>query len=123
MRVVKSAAVAVLILSAAILAGCSPASNPVPSPSATPSPTRATVTDLSVPFDSNEADALVPRGFMGSGSLGRLGMGCLLDVIKTTDRAVQVKIASCPADEKTTVPASARSTLQGWVAKSALDLR
>jgi hypothetical protein len=50
-------------------------------------------------------------------------MGCVLDVLKMTDRAAQVKIVSCPSDENTTVPSNARASLQGWVARSALSLR
>lgn len=90
---------------------------------ATAAPQRASVSDFSVPFAASEADALVPRGFLGSGSFGRLGMGCVLEVVKTTDRAALVKVVDCPSDESTTVPVSTRATLQGWVAKSALSLR
>jgi hypothetical protein len=77
------------------------------------------VTDLSAPFDVSEADALVPRGFLGVGSLGRLNMGCTLDVMRITDRAVQAKLIDCPTRDDRTPPQGT----PGWVAKSALDLK
>lgn len=91
----------------------------------TPGVSRATVTDSSVPFTSSEADALVPRGFLGQGAFGRLGRGCTVEVLKTTDRAAQVRAVSCPPGDGTTVEAQfmGPNGLQGWVAKSALDLR
>lgn len=84
-------------------------------------PRFATVTDASAPFDATESDALVPRGPNGQGGYGQLVKGCAVEVIKTTDRAAQVRIITCPnADANTT--ALIAQQVQGWVAKSALDL-
>lgn len=110
--VIVTAALVVCLASA-----CSPAQA---TPAPTTQPARATVTDLSVPFDTSESDALVARGFLGNGSLGRLGSGCTVELLKTTDRAARVKILECPASANTPNPPPAGS--QGWVAKSALNI-
>jgi hypothetical protein len=86
---------------------------------AAPTPVRATVTDLSVPLATNEADALVPRGFLGTAALGRLEMGCTVEVLKVTERAAQVTVIDCPASPNGPTPPV---NTQGWVAKSALNL-
>jgi hypothetical protein len=104
-----------------LLIGCGTSPNALVDPTTTPTVTRATVTDLSVPFASSEADALVARGFLGTASLGRLDVGCAVDVIKTTDRAAQVKLVSCPHSQN--IDRAPPVGTQGWVAKSALDLK
>lgn len=105
----------IAVLALCLLAGCTDSSTP------TRGPARATVTDLSVPFAASEADALVPRGFLGQSSFGRLDIGCSVEVIKTTDRAAQVKLLSCPPSQNTPVPVPTATV--GWVAKSALDIK
>jgi hypothetical protein len=114
--VTRRAGLATSLALVAVLAGCS-AVAPVPTP--TTGPQRATVTDLSAPLASSESGALVSRGFLGNADLGRVGIGCQVEVVKATDRAVQVKLVSCPDSNETNVTVGT----QGWVAKSALDLK
>jgi hypothetical protein len=117
--VIRVSLVVILIV---VVVGCTGAAGtPVSTPSPTAGSKRATVTDLSVPFATSEADALVPRGFLGNAALGRLDGGCTVEVIKTTERAAQVKVISCPPSPNTPVPVP--TGVPGWVAKSALDLK
>jgi hypothetical protein len=111
-----------LVLSLALLCvvSCSPANVQPAAPTATAEPRFFTVTDPSVPFDANEADALVPRGRDGQGAYGRLVKGCSVEVIKMTDRAARVRIIACPNADANTSTLIAQQ-VEGWVAKSALD--
>lgn len=112
---VNSLAAVALAISALLIAACS-AQPSVQAPTPTAQPTWATVTDLAVAFEPTEADAVAPHA---RGSLGSFTMGCTLEVLKVTDRAVRVTKRSCPSyDTLSTAPAG----VQGWVAKSALSL-
>jgi hypothetical protein len=108
-----------LAITASVLSGCSGAGAFTGS-TTTPAPARAVVTDTSVPFAASESNALVGRGFLGQADFGRIGLGCTVEVLKTTDRAAQVKLLSCPSSSDMN---TARTGLTGWVARSALDIR
>lgn len=109
------------VLGLIIVAACAAPPPPAPTaaPTATSQPTQGTVTDVSVPLSSTEAGALVDRGFMGQGDLGRLDRGCTVTVLKITDRAAQVDVSNCQTIEGVAPIKGA----QGWVAKSALRLQ
>src|SRR5258708_7783821 len=66
-------------LALALLAGC-----------ATPSQSTATVTDSSVAFADSESAALAGVG------REHLVQGCVVQIIKTTDRGARVKPLRCP---------------------------
>jgi hypothetical protein len=119
----RSVRILALTLGALLLAGCT-ITVPVATPTETIGPKIATVTDLTAPLGISEADALVARGFQGSGPLGYLVLGCSVEVIKTTDRAAQVKVVS-PAGKclGEGYPGRDMRGTQGWVAKSALDIK
>lgn len=107
---------AVLLL---VMIACEPvAAAPTPA-TPTSAPRAATVTDVSAPLSSTEAGALVDRGFMGQGDLGRLDRGCTVTVLKVTDRAAQVDASNC----QTIDGVAPIKGVQGWVAKSALSLQ
>lgn len=121
MRSVKSIACVGFSVGLLILAACSAPPPPELTPTLAPTaqPTSGTVTDLSAPLSSTEAGALVDRGFMGQGDLGRLDRGCSVTVLKVTDRAAQVDASTC----QTIDGVAPIKGVQGWVARSALSLR
>ena len=111
------------VLVAAVLLSSS-CSAPGPSTPSTPPPTvpprLVTVIDLSVEFAASEAAALRSR-FLDLADLGRLDVGCQVEVLTTTDRAARVKLVSCPSDSTTGHERRAPIGTHGWIVKTALD--
>ena len=98
------------------------APTPPPGPTPTPRGARATVVDLSAPFTASEAAALRGRAaYLTLADLGRLDVGCEVEILSTSDRAARVKLISCPADSTTGVERRASIGAQGWIIKTALD--
>jgi hypothetical protein len=85
-----------------LLAACSTSSRSPPAPTPTPTPRLATVIDLSVEFAASEAAALRGR-FLDLADLGRLDVGCQVEILTTTDRAARVRLVSCPEETTTGV--------------------
>lgn len=76
----------------------------------------ATVTDPSAAFADSESAALAGVG------REHLVKGCVVQILKTTDRAARVKAVKCP-DAPNMLPLEKwPGGTEGWVAKSALDL-
>jgi hypothetical protein len=104
-----------------LLAACAAPSPPTGPPPA-PRGGRATVIDLSAPFTASEASALRGRAaYLTLADLGRLDVGCEVEILGTSDRAARVKLVSCPADSTTGVERRASIGAQGWIIKTALD--
>ena len=83
---------------------------------------RVTVIDLSAPFTASEAAALRGRAaYLSLADLGRLDVGCQVDILATTDRAAHVRLVSCPADSEIGIERRASIGARGWIIKSALD--
>jgi hypothetical protein len=99
MRGVK---VALASLALIIVAGCAP--------------TSGTVTDPATPFADSESDALAGRG------REHLVKGCVVQLLKLTERAARVKAVSCPDSPEMLPLDKWPGSTEGWVAKSALDL-
>jgi hypothetical protein len=105
----------------ALLVACA-APNPPAGPTPTPRGARATVIDLSAPFTASESSALRGRAaYLTLADLGRLDVGCEVEILGTSDRAARVKLISCPADTTTSVERRASIGAQGWIIKTALD--
>jgi hypothetical protein len=78
------------------------------------------VIDLSAEFAASEEAAIRSR-FLDLADLGRLDIGCQVEVLTTTDRAARVRLVSCPADSTTGDERRASIGVLGWVVKTALD--
>jgi hypothetical protein len=111
----------VLVPAVLLLSSCAaPAPSSPPTPQPTAPPRLATVIDLSAEFAASEAAAIRSR-FLDLADLGRLDVGCQVEVLTTTDRAARVKLLSCPADATTSHERRAPIGTLGWVVKTALD--
>jgi hypothetical protein len=108
------------VLAAVLLvSGCTASSTP-PAAQPTPAPRLATVIDLSAEFAASEAAAIRSR-FLDLADLGRLDVGCQVEVLTTSDRAARVRLVSCPAESTTGRERRAPIGTHGWVVKTALD--
>jgi hypothetical protein len=112
-----------IVLAAAILLSTSrgtpsPSSPTVPQPTAPPR--LAMVIDHSVEFAASEAAAIRSR-FLDMADLGRVDVGCQVEVLTTTDRAARVRLVSCPSDSTTDQERRAPIGTHGWIVKTALD--
>jgi hypothetical protein len=109
------------IVTVLLSASCAPpASSTPPTPHPTPPPPRATVIDLSVEFAASEAAAIRSR-FLDLADLGRLDVGCQVEILAITDRAARVRLVSCPSDSTTSLERRAPIGTHGWIVKTALD--
>jgi hypothetical protein len=107
----------VFVPAALLLSSCAA---PGPSAPATPQPRLATVVDLSAEFAASEAAAIRSR-FLDLADLGRLDVGCQVEVLTTSDRAARVRLVSCPSESTTGEERRAPIGTHGWVVKTALD--
>lgn len=108
----------VLIPAVLLFSGCTAPTPSTPPP--TPSPPLATVIDLSAEFAASEAAAIRSR-FLDLADLGRLDVGCQVEVLTITDRAARVRLVSCPSDSTTGYERRAPIGTHGWILKTALD--
>jgi hypothetical protein len=83
-------------------------------------PRLVTVIDLSAEFAASEAAAIRSR-FLDLADLGRLDVGCQVEVLTTSDRAARVRLVRCPADSTPGLERRAPIGTLGWVVKTALD--
>jgi hypothetical protein len=111
----------VLASTVLLLSSCAaPAPSTPPTAQPTALPRLATVIDLSAEFAASEAAAIRNR-FLDLADLGRLDVGCQVEVLTTTDRAALVNLLSCPSDSTTSDERRAPIGAHGWVVKTALD--
>ncbi|HLZ29277.1 MAG TPA: hypothetical protein VKV73_18325 [Chloroflexota bacterium] len=110
----------VLVPTVLLLCSCAPGPSAPPTPQATAPPPRATVIDLTAEFAASESAAIRSR-FLDLADLGRLDVGCQVEVLTTTDRAARVRLVSCPSDSTTDNERRAPIGTLGWVVKTALD--
>jgi hypothetical protein len=78
------------------------------------------VIDLSAEFAASEAAAIRSR-FLDLADLGRLDLGCQVEVLTTSDRAARVKLVSCPSESSIGYERRAPVGTHGWIVKTALD--